>query len=171
MQYRKDFCDLCFGQCSPKPIHWLTVLAPTGRAAKVMIIIGRPLPFTKFIYLSPRGRWFAKWRIWSFKRILQAIPFLLSIEMFHAAEWWRECRESVGRSHYIVLWIGNRLILCLGITAQLPPVEVILQSSTRGRLFIKHFRLDADHIQLTELSVQKIGSGILFNATNSPRAT
>jgi exodeoxyribonuclease-5 len=60
---------------------------------------------------------------------------------------------------------GNRLLL-VGDTAQLPPVGSEFSPALESDYLLRHYRLDADQIELTEVMRQRLESGILFNATN-----
>jgi exodeoxyribonuclease-5 len=65
---------------------------------------------------------------------------------------------------YVFSGIGNRLIF-IGDTAQLPPVGSAYSPALESGYLLRHYRLDADQIELSEVMRQKLESGILFNAT------
>ena len=58
----------------------------------------------------------------------------------------------------------NRLLL-VGDTAQLPPVGSEYSPALDSGYLLRHFRLTAEQIELTEVMRQKLESGILYNAT------
>jgi ATP-dependent exoDNAse (exonuclease V) alpha subunit len=58
----------------------------------------------------------------------------------------------------------NRLLL-VGDTAQLPPVGSEYSPALDAGYLLRHFRLQADEIELTEVMRQRLESGILYNAT------
>lgn len=58
----------------------------------------------------------------------------------------------------------NRLLF-IGDTAQLPPVGSEYSPALDAGYLLRHYRLEAEQIELTEVMRQKLESGILFNAT------
>jgi exodeoxyribonuclease-5 len=65
---------------------------------------------------------------------------------------------------YTFSGVGNRLLF-VGDTAQLPPVGSQYSPALDAEYLLRHYRLDADQIELVEVMRQKLESGILFNAT------
>ena len=143
------------------------LLAPTGRASKVLSSFAKRTAFTihKKIYKSQaqKGELTTK-----FKRIknYHKDTFFIVDE----ASMIQVNNDNNGRSlfadlvEYIFENDGNKLVL-IGDTAQLPPV-MQSESLALDELYISDiFRLKVKSFELTEITRQAEGSGILSNAT------
>lgn len=142
------------------------LLAPTGRAAKVMGNYSNKAAFTihKIIY-KPKdqtGDMGSGFEV--VKNYYQNTVFIVDEASMLADE------QMGGRSllrdliEYVFQISSNRLIL-VGDTAQLPPVGSSLSPGLDRDYLTRHFRLKVSMIELTEVMRQQLESGILYNAT------
>jgi len=142
------------------------LLAPTGRAAKVMGNYSQKAAFTihKIIYrpkdqVGDLGSGFEL-----LKNYYKDTLFIVDEASMLADE------SQNGRSllrdliQFVFQESSNRLFL-VGDTAQLPPVGSSLSPGLDSGYLIRHFRLKVDGTELTEVMRQELESGILFNAT------
>lgn len=143
------------------------LLAPTGRAAKVMSNYSGRGAYTvhKIIY-KPKGD-----------------PGSLGGGFILQKNYYKDTLFIVDESSMLsddggmsgnLLWdliqfvfsgSDNRLLL-VGDTAQLPPVGSEYSPALDSGYLLRHFRLQAGQTELTEVMRQRLESGILFNATH-----
>lgn len=142
------------------------LLAPTGRAAKVMSNYSGRGAFTihKIIY-KPKG-----------DPGTQGGGFILQKNYFKDTVFVVDESSMMADDGGIsgnLLWdlitfvfsgSGNRLLM-VGDTAQLPPVGSDYSPALDSGYLQRHYRLDADQIELWEVMRQRLESGILFNVT------
>ena len=142
------------------------LLAPTGRAAKVMSSYSGRSAFTvhKIIY-RPKGEAGELGLGFELqKNYYKDTVFIVDESSMLSDE------AMGGRSilrdlvHYVFQESSNMLLL-VGDTAQLPPVGTSLSPALDASYLIRHFRVKAQSIELTEVMRQELDSGILFNAT------
>lgn len=142
------------------------LLAPTGRAAKVMGNYSQKSAFTihKIIY-RPKDRGGDLGGGFELvKNYYKDTLFIVDEASMLADE------VLNGRSllrdliHYVYQESSNMLML-VGDTAQLPPVGSNLSPALERDYLVRHFRLKVDAIELKEVMRQQLESGILFNAT------
>ena len=142
------------------------LLAPTGRAAKVMGNYSNKSAFTihKIIYrpkdkIGELGAGFDLVKNY-YKETLFIIDeaSMLADESFNGRSLLRDLIQ------YVFQESSNRLLL-VGDTAQLPPVGSTLSPALDRDYLVRHFRLKVDSIELTEVMRQQLASGILYNAT------
>lgn len=141
------------------------MLAPTGRAAKVMSAYADKTGFTihKIIYRPRTGKEGAAGFELQ-KNYYQKTVFIVDEASMLADE------QANGRSllrdlmDYVYQNPGNRLLL-IGDTAQLPPVGSAGSPALDKNYLIRYFRLKVDECMLTEVTRQHTDSGILHNAT------
>ncbi|TDQ19522.1 exodeoxyribonuclease-5 [Algoriphagus boseongensis] len=142
------------------------LLAPTGRAAKVMSNYSGRGAYTvhKIIY-KPKGD-----------------PGTMGGGFILQKNYYKDTLFVVDESSMLaddggmsgnLLWDliqfvfsgkDNRLLL-VGDTAQLPPVGSEYSPALEAGYLLRHFRLQADEIELTEVMRQRLESGVLYNAT------
>jgi exodeoxyribonuclease-5 len=143
------------------------LLAPTGRAAKVMGNYSRKSAFTihKIIY-RPKDQ------IGEMGAGFELVKNYHKDTLFIVDEASMLADEVVGgRSllrdliHFVFQDSSNRLLL-VGDTAQLPPVGSSQSPALVADYMIRNFRLKVESIELTEVMRQELESGILFNATH-----
>lgn len=143
------------------------LLAPTGRAAKVMGNYSNRAAYTihKIIY-KPKGEdgnlgmGFVLQ-----KNYYKDTVFIIDESSMLADDGGMSGTLLGDLIRFTFQGTGNRLIL-VGDTAQLPPVGSDYSPALESGYLLRHFRLDADQIELTEVMRQKLESGILYNATN-----
>lgn len=142
------------------------LLAPTGRAAKVMSNYSQKNAFTihKIIY-KPKGEDGSL----SGGFILQKNYFKNTVFIVDESSMLSDDGGMSGTLlgdliRYVFGGEGNRLLL-VGDTAQLPPVGSTLSPALDPGYLQRQYRLQPDHIELSEVMRQELESGILFNAT------
>lgn len=142
------------------------LLAPTGRAAKVMGNYSQKSAFTihKIIYRPKDQGGDLGVGFELVKNYYKDTLFIVDEASMLADE------VLNGRSllrdliHYVYQESSNMLML-VGDTAQLPPVASNLSPALERDYLVRHFRLKVDAIELTEVMRQQLESGILYNAT------
>lgn len=142
------------------------LLAPTGRAAKVMSNYSKRNAYTihKVIY-KPKG----EDGVLSSGFILQKNYFKNTLFIVDESSMLADDGGMAGSLlgdliRYTFQGEGNRLML-VGDTAQLPPVGSSLSPALEVGYLQRQFRVEPDMIELTEVMRQRLESGILFNAT------
>lgn len=142
------------------------LLAPTGRAAKVMSNYSKRSAFTihKVIY-KPKG----EDGVLSSGFILQKNYYKNTLFIVDESSMLADDGGMSGNLlgdliRYTFQGEGNRLML-VGDTAQLPPVGSTLSPALETGYLHRQFRVDTNMIELTEVMRQRLESGILFNAT------
>ncbi|MCH7409909.1 AAA family ATPase [Belliella sp. DSM 111904] len=140
------------------------LLAPTGRAAKVMGNYSGRAGFTihKIIYrpkenMSEFGSGFELSKNY-YKDTLFIVDEASMLADDGAGSLLRDL------IHFVYQESSNRLLL-VGDTAQLPPVGSQQSPALDKEYLIRNFRIQADEIELTEVMRQQLNSGILYNAT------
>lgn len=143
------------------------LLAPTGRAAKVMGNYSNRAAYTihKIIY-KPKGEDGSMGLGFILqKNYYKDTVFIIDESSMLADDGGMSGNLLGDLIRFTFQGAGNRLIL-VGDTAQLPPVGSDFSPALESSYLLRHFRLDAEQIELTEVMRQKLESGILFNATN-----
>jgi ATP-dependent exoDNAse (exonuclease V) alpha subunit len=142
------------------------LLAPTGRAAKVMSNYSGKSAFTihKIIYRA-KGEGTASGSGYDlqknyFKQTVFIVDesSMLSDEAIGGRNILRDLIQFVFQES------SNRLLL-VGDTAQLPPVGSSLSPALDQQYLIRNYRLSVSGIELQEVMRQQVDSGILANAT------
>ncbi|MGY6522697.1 MAG: ATP-dependent DNA helicase [Mongoliitalea sp.] len=142
------------------------LLAPTGRAAKVMANYSGRSAFTihKIIY-KPKGEAGDMGQGFELqKNYSQDTVFIVDESSMLADE------VSFGRSLLadlikFVFQVPSNLLMFVGDTAQLPPVGSLLSPALDPSYLQRYFRLKVESLEMTEVMRQQLDSGILFNAT------
>jgi len=143
------------------------LMAPTGRAAKVMSGYSKRTAFTihKKVFqqtAEPGGGL-------EFKRQSNYHSNTLFIvdeaSMISDSADYGQKGLLTELMEYVFSKEGNRLLL-IGDTAQLPPVGNLDSPALDKDYLQKNFKADVVSLELTEVMRQDIDSGILFNATN-----
>lgn len=142
------------------------LLAPTGRAAKVMAGYSSRSAFTihKIIYKSKE-----EVSGLGFGFILQKNYFKDTVFIVDESSMLSDDGGISGTLlgdliRFVFSGENNRLLL-VGDTAQLPPVGSEYSPALESGYLQRQFRLNASQIELTEVMRQRQESGILFNAT------
>ncbi|NVJ85220.1 MAG: AAA family ATPase [Algoriphagus sp.] len=143
------------------------LLAPTGRAAKVMSNYSGRAAFTihKIIYkpkgeVSGLGLGFVLQKNY-FKDTL----FIVDESSMLADDGGMSGNLLGDLIQFVFSGTGNRLML-VGDTAQLPPVGSNYSPALESGYLLRQFRLSSDQVELVEVMRQRTESGILINATN-----
>ncbi|EAZ79877.1 ATP-dependent DNA helicase [Algoriphagus machipongonensis] len=142
------------------------LLAPTGRAAKVMGNYSQRAAFTihKIIY-KPKGEDGSLGNGFILqKNYYKDTVFIVDESSMIADDGGMSGTLLGDLIRFTFQGSGNRLIF-VGDTAQLPPVGSEYSPALDAGYLLRHFRLTADQIELTEVMRQKLESGILYNAT------
>ncbi|MBN7815857.1 ATP-dependent DNA helicase [Algoriphagus pacificus] len=143
------------------------LLAPTGRAAKVMGNYSKRAAYTihKIIY-KPKGEDGSLGMGFILqKNYYKDTVFIVDESSMLADDGGMSGTLLGDLVRFTFQGSGNRLIL-VGDTAQLPPVGSDYSPALESGYLLRHFRLKASQIELTEVMRQRLESGILFNATN-----
>jgi ATP-dependent exoDNAse (exonuclease V) alpha subunit len=143
------------------------LLAPTGRAAKVMSNYSDRAAFTihKIIYKPKSEDGSLGGGFILQKNYFKDTVFIIDESSMLADDGGVSGNLLGDLISFVFHGSGNRLLL-VGDTAQLPPVGSEFSPALVSGYLLRNFRLDADQIELTEVMRQRLESGILFNATN-----
>ncbi len=147
-----------------------TLLAPTGRAAKVISSYARQKAFTihKHLYY-PQTDSSGKVRFTLRQNKQRRTIFIVDEASMISGE---NTSDSLFDSRsvlsdlitYVYSQPGNKLIL-VGDTAQLPPVGLPVSPALDKQYLAQNFNLSIAEFELDEVVRQSLESGILFNAT------
>lgn len=143
------------------------LLAPTGRAAKVMSTYSGRAAFTihKIIY-KPKGDPGTMGGGFTLqKNYFKDTLFIIDESSMLADDGGMAGNLLWDLITYTFSGSGNRLLF-VGDTAQLPPVGSTYSPALDSSYLQRHYRLEADQLELVEVMRQKLESGILFNATS-----
>jgi ATP-dependent exoDNAse (exonuclease V) alpha subunit len=143
------------------------LLAPTGRAAKVMSNYSNKAAYTihKIIYRPKSDDGTLGGGFVLQKNYFKNTVFIVDESSMLADDGGMSGNLLGDLISFVFNGTDNRLIL-VGDTAQLPPVGSEFSPALESGYLLRNFRLDADQIELTEVMRQKMESGILYNATN-----
>lgn len=142
------------------------MLAPTGRAAKVMMAYTGKGGYTihKIIY-KPKGDLPSVGMVFDLvKNYYKNTIFIVDEASMLADDGGMGGNLLMDLIRYVFQHDSNRLIL-IGDTAQLPPVGSQNSPALQKDYLIRHYRLDVLEAELTEVMRQQLDSGILYNAT------
>lgn len=142
------------------------LLAPTGRAAKVMGNYSMRAAFTihKIIYkpkgeLGDAGSGFVLQKNYSKNTVfIVDEASMISDESFAGSSLMRDLIR-------FVLQESSNCLVLVGDTAQLPPVGTSLSPALDSGYLNRHFRVQVMETELREVMRQQLSSGILFHAT------
>ena len=152
----------------PRFDHKFVLLAPTGRAAKVIAAYTKRKAFTihKLVYQRTADLLSGKIEFKRRKNYSKNTLFVVDESSMIS--------DEVGLSGdsllydlitYVFSGKSNKLML-IGDTAQLPPVKQILSRGLDHEYLAYEYRLDMTTIELSEVKRQNLQSGILYNATS-----
>lgn len=142
------------------------LLAPTGRAAKVMSNYSGRGAYTihKIIY-KPKGDPGTMGGGFILqKNYYKDTVFIIDESSMLADDGGMSGNLLWDLIQYVFSGKDNRLLL-IGDTAQLPPVGSEYSPALDAGYLLRQYRLEADQIELSEVMRQRLESGILFNAT------
>ncbi|GAA0880968.1 ATP-binding domain-containing protein [Algoriphagus jejuensis] len=143
------------------------LLAPTGRAAKVMSNYSGRGAYTihKIIY-KPKGDFGTMGGGFILqKNYFKDTVFIIDESSMLADDGGMSGNLLWDLIQYVFSGKDNRLLF-IGDTAQLPPVGSEYSPALDAGYLLRHYRLEADQIELVEVMRQRLESGILFNATS-----
>ncbi len=142
------------------------LLAPTGRAAKVMSNYSGRGAYTihKIIY-KPKGDPGTLGGGFILQRNYYKNTVFIIDESSMLADDGGMSGNLLGDVIQFVFGGENNKLLFVGDTAQLPPVGSEYSPALEAGYLLRHFRLKAEQVELTEVMRQRLESGILFNAT------
>lgn len=142
------------------------LLAPTGRAAKVMSNYSGRGAYTvhKIIY-KPKGDPGTMGGGFILqKNYYKDTVFIVDESSMLADDGGMAGNLLWDLIQYVFSGKDNRLLL-IGDTAQLPPVGSEFSPALDAEYLLRHYRLQAGQIELSEVMRQRLESGILYNAT------
>ncbi|MCL6259946.1 AAA family ATPase [Aquiflexum sp. TKW24L] len=142
------------------------LLAPTGRAAKVMGNYSNKAAFTihKIIY-KPKGEAGDLGQGFTLqKNYFKETVFIIDEASMLSDDGLSGSSLLKDLINFVFQESTNRLVL-VGDVAQLPPVGSSLSPGLDKDYLIRNFRLEVDGVELTEVMRQQLASGILYNAT------
>jgi len=142
------------------------MLAPTGRAAKVMMAYTGKGGYTihKIIY-KPKGDLGTVGMGFDLvKNYYKKTIFIVDEASMLADDGGMGGNLLMDLIRYVFQDESNRLIL-IGDSAQLPPVGSTNSPALQKDYLIRHYKLDVLDAELTEVMRQQLDSGILYNAT------
>ncbi len=150
----------------PKTSLRTVLLAPTGRAAKVLSAYAGKQAFTihKKIYFaqnSDSGMHFAMQQ----NKHRSTVFIVDEASMIGAENYDNESNLLGDLIQYVRNGVDCRLVL-IGDGAQLPPVGCEESPALDPEFLKNNYYLKVDETRLTEVMRQRLESGILFNATN-----
>lgn len=151
----------------PKIKHRAVLLAPTGRAAKVMSHFAKQQAYTihKHIYYpkNQNGSFSYNLKPNKFKNTLFIVDEA-SMIADNDGQFFERNSLLDDLMLYVYSGEGCRLLL-MGDTAQLPPVNSLYSPALDIQNLESRYQKDVSHIELTEVVRQEKKSGILYNAT------
>lgn len=153
-------------QSLPRMKQRSLLLAPTGRAAKVMSNYSGRAAFTihKIIYkpkgeVGNLGQGFVRQ-----KNYYKNTVFIVDESSMLADDGGMSGNLLGDLIRFVFSGEENRLVL-VGDTAQLPPVGSDYSPALDSGYLQRHFRIHADQVELVEVMRQRLESGVLYNAT------
>jgi exodeoxyribonuclease-5 len=143
------------------------LLAPTGRAAKVMSNYSGRGAYTihKIIYKPKGDPGTMGGGFMLQKNYYKDTVFIVDESSMLADDGGMSGNLLWDLIQYVFSGKDNRLLL-IGDTAQLPPVGSEYSPALDAGYLLRHYRLEADQIELSEVMRQRLESGILYNATS-----
>ena len=143
------------------------LLAPTGRAAKVMSAYTNKAAFTihKMIFKTAIDKESGKWRFQRQKNYHKRTVFIVDeASMLSNQKEYGQVSLLESLIDFVFERPDNKLVL-IGDTAQLPPVGVSKSVALQPEYLRQNFQLHLTDITLRSVMRQQLDSGILFNAT------
>jgi len=142
------------------------LLAPTGRAAKVMSNYSGRAAFTvhKIIYKPKEDDGSLGGGFILQKNYFNSTVFIVDESSMLSDDGGISGNLLGDLIRFVFDGENNRLIL-VGDTAQLPPVGSEISPALDADYLLRYFRLSTDQLELTEVMRQRLESGILYNAT------
>ncbi|MGI9544627.1 MAG: ATP-dependent DNA helicase [Cyclobacteriaceae bacterium] len=143
------------------------LLAPTGRAAKVMSAYTNKAAFTihKMIFKTAVDRDSGKWRFKRQKNYHKRTVFIVDeASMLSNQKEYGQVSLLESLLEFVFEHPDNKLVF-IGDTAQLPPVGIDKSVALQPEYLMQNFQLSLKDITLRSVMRQQLDSGILYNAT------
>ncbi|UOX35649.1 AAA family ATPase [Flavobacterium sediminilitoris] len=146
------------------------LLAPTGRAAKVISNYAQKPAFTihKRIYFPKKNSSGAVSFTLQQNKFKNTIFIVDESSMISDTSQESKLYENGSLLDDLIFYVDsgvNCKLIFIGDTAQLPPVNLDVSPALNGDLLSLHFNKEVQQIELDEVMRQSESSGILFNAT------
>lgn len=146
------------------------LLAPTGRAAKVISNYSQKPAFTihKRIYFPKKGSGGAMGFTLQQNKFKDTIFIIDEASMISDVAAESKLYENGSLLDDLISYIysgNNCKMILIGDTAQLPPVNLDISPALNIDSLSLHYDKEVQHIELDEVMRQEVDSGILYNAT------
>ena len=146
------------------------LLAPTGRAAKVISNYSQKPAFTihKRIYFPKKGSGGAMGFTLQQNKFKDTIFIIDEASMISDVAAESKLYENGSLLDDLISYIysgNNCKMILIGDTAQLPPVNLDISPALNIDSLSMHYDKEVQHIELDEVMRQEVDSGILYNAT------
>ena len=150
--------------------HKSVLLAPTGRAAKVLSNYAKKQAFTihKRIYFPRSGKDGKVGFVLQPNKFSNTLFVIDEASMIGDASTQSKLFESGSLLQDLISFVDagtNCRLMFVGDTAQLPPVKLTVSPALNSDLLALDFNKDVSEVVLSEVVRQSEGSGILHNAT------
>ena len=150
--------------------HKSVLLAPTGRAAKVLSNYAKKQAFTihKRIYFPRSGKDGKVGFVLQPNKFSNTLFVIDEASMIGDASTQSKLFESGSLLQDLISFVDagtNCRLMFVGDTAQLPPVKLTVSPALNSDLLAFDFNKDVSEVVLSEVVRQSEGSGILHNAT------
>ena len=150
--------------------HKSVLLAPTGRAAKVLSNYAKKQAFTihKRIYFPRSGKDGKVGFVLQPNKFSNTLFVIDEASMIGDASTQSKLFESGSLLQDLISFVdagSNCRLMFVGDTAQLPPVKLTVSPALNSDLLAFDFNKDVSEVVLSEVVRQSEGSGILHNAT------
>jgi exodeoxyribonuclease-5 len=150
--------------------HKTVLLAPTGRAAKVLSNYAKKQAFTihKRIYFPRSGKDGKVGFVLQPNKFTNTLFIIDEASMIGDSSTQSKLFESGSLLQDLISFVdsgSNCRLMFVGDTAQLPPVKLTVSPALNCDLLAFDFNKDVSEVVLSEVVRQSEGSGILYNAT------
>lgn len=147
------------------------LLAPTGRAAKVISVYSKRPAFTihKKIYFPKKQSNASISFVLQPNKHTNTIFIVDEASMIPDEKQHQNSFEATSLLDDLISFVysgENCKLLFIGDTAQLPPVKLMVSPALDSEILTHHYYKDVKEIELDEVMRQHENSGILFNATH-----
>ena len=149
----------------------VALMAPTGRAAKVMSIYAKSKANTihKRIYFAQQNKQGGIQFTLQKNKFRKAIFIIDEASMIGDEQSSTQLFQNGSLLQDLISYLqqGDRCkLVFVGDTAQLPPVKQVLSPALNQNYLSLHFSIEISQVELSEVLRQDVLSGILYNATN-----
>jgi exodeoxyribonuclease-5 len=146
------------------------LLAPTGRAAKVLGSFSNQKASTihRHIYMQRKSREGGMQFVLAPNLLSNTVFIVDEVSMISASSFDTGVLGSTHILEDLITFVysgHNNALIFIGDTAQLPPIGMDFSPALDIKQLISEYYLQAGFVRLTEVVRQKLESGILYNAT------